>query len=57
MRIATCCISHIFTLLKVSSSEIFSFISDPSFPVIFSKPKESSDSEKKPEISGETVFR
>jgi hypothetical protein len=39
-----------------SSSEIFSSISEQGFPLIFSKPKESSDSEKKPEISGKTDF-
>jgi hypothetical protein len=40
-----------------SNSEIFSSISEQDFPPIFSKLKESSDSEKKPEIRGETVFR
>jgi DNA-binding MarR family transcriptional regulator len=40
-----------------SNSEIFSSISEQSFPPIFFKPKEGSDSEKKPEIRGETVFR
>jgi len=38
-------------------SEIFSFNSKQVFPTLFFKPKESSDSEKKPEIIGKTVFR
>jgi DNA-binding MarR family transcriptional regulator len=40
-----------------SASEIFSSISEQGFPLIFFKPNEGSDSEKKSEISGETVFR
>lgn len=40
-----------------SNSEIFSSISEQGFPPIFLKPEEDSDSEKKLEDSGKTVFR